>query len=140
MTGFNSFEKLNKLFNQFYGVGAEIEDKGLIATGKSFVNCVKEMGLTDALIGLSKETRDGVVINYYVQQTGNIIVLTDISISKNTVQYLESIYPENVQTLDIVFDRVAGKQYFNNDRAKKWYVETTWQFSTFGKYYESGFM
>lgn len=82
-------EQIISTMRCLYGNRAVVESRGLVASGKELVKIVKEKGLENELMDMARFVGQKVHIAYYVQQSGNILDLTNWSIASNVAQLVE---------------------------------------------------
>lgn len=82
-------EQIISTMRCLYGNRALVESRGLVASGKELVEIVKEKGLENELMDMARFVGQEVHIAYYVQQSGNILDLTNWSIASNVAHLVE---------------------------------------------------
>ena len=83
-------EQFTNFLKSFYNNIVHNHKTGLIELAKNLVvELVKNPNLVLAFMFFSREEHEGTFINFYKQRSGRIIELTDISISKNAIEYLD---------------------------------------------------
>jgi hypothetical protein len=83
-------EEFTTFVKSFYNDQVHNEETGLIQLGKNLVaEVVKKPNLVLAFIFFSRQQEPGTFVNSYTQFSRNIIRLTDVSISKNALPYLD---------------------------------------------------
>lgn len=82
-------EQIIETMHCLYGNRALVESRGLVASGKELVEIVKEKGLENELMDMARFVGQEVHIAYYVQQSGNILQLTNWSIATSVAHLLE---------------------------------------------------
>lgn len=87
-------EQVIELMRSLYGYRPLLEAKGLVATGKDLIELVLEKNLEDHLMDMGRYVGEEIHIAYYVQQSGNILQLTNWSIANNLLAKVESAVAE----------------------------------------------
>ena len=83
-------EEFTNFVKVFYADRLYNEELGLIQMAKNLTTTVlQQPNLLLAFIFYSRQEEEGAFVNFYTQLAGNVIRLTDISITKNAIQYLD---------------------------------------------------